>query len=298
MAAERFTSPTEADSGDAWAAEARAPVVAVISPASLRARMRSPELDALFAQLAYLDTQNETPTALESAAGAAAAQELIDDSWGELHDDADAAGRVGSSRRAAAKAASLHAASSQQAHSRARDVVTALLRFVLMIALAIGAAVAIQRWVVQPFKIPSESMSTTLETGDRILVNRLAYRTGDVEYADVVVFRRPDAAAALDGGDGLPEDLVKRVIGLPGDALEARDGTVYRNGVPVVEPYVGGQATTRLPLTIVPDGEIFVMGDNRGASRDSRFFGTIPLDHVVGKVVARYWPLDRLGRIR
>ena len=267
---------TDHDSPDAGRSEEstsdHAPVVAVISPARLRARVRSPELDALFAQLAYLDSQAET-----SLHGADL--EPIDDTWG-------LEGGPGLERN------------KRSAPSRFRRTLAAAVRFAVMVGVAVVASLAVQRWIAQPFKIPSESMATTLATGDRIMVNRLAYRFGDLKYGDVVVFRRPDPAVALDGGRGLPEDLVKRVIGLPGDALEERDGTLFRNGAAVDEAYVRGQATLRLPLTVVPEGEVFVMGDNRPASRDSRFFGTIPMKNIVGKVIARYWPPDRLGLIR
>ncbi len=249
----------------------QAPIVGVIVPAFDGGAVRSGELDALFAQLAYLDSQaNPRPPVPPEL--------VIDETWGETN------------RPVVATVA--------KRRSLLRRAVSFVLRTALTLALAMGLAFVVQRWVVQPYKIPSASMAPTLVSGDRILVNRLAYRLGEISYGDVVVFERPDPGTALDGGVGLPPDLVKRVIGLPGDSLESRQGIVYRNGAPIDEAYLDGRVTLRLPLTIVPDDEIFVMGDNRGLSRDSRFFGTIPKSHVLGKVIARYWPTGHVGRVR
>lgn len=166
--------------------------------------------------------------------------------------------------------------------------------FVLLVT-AFIISVMLQAWVVKAYKIPSPSMYPTLKVGDRILVNRLAYRTHPPSRGDIVVFGRPDSSEALDGGEGLPADLVKRVIGLPGDVLEARNGMVFVNGEPLIEPWLpDGVVTGYLPLTVVPLEHVFVMGDNRSNSRDSRFIGAIDVDKIRGRVVAKIWPIQRV----
>jgi len=134
-------------------------------------------------------------------------------------------------------------------------------------------------------------MVPTLKVGDRVLVNKLSYKFHDVHRGDIVVFDAPPAAQA-----GNIKDLVKRVIGLPGETLEARDGKVYVNGRLLEEPYLPkGTPTTNLPPTKVPAGSVFVMGDNRTASKDSRIFGAVKESSIVGRVFLRIWPPGSIG---
>lgn len=176
---------------------------------------------------------------------------------------------------------------------RARRVHTrrqALAEWVVAIGLAVLVAFAIKTWLIQAFKIPSKSMVPTLEIGDRVLVRKVGFDIGDLERGDVVVFRnqRPQP--------GEPEFLIKRVMGLPGDQLESRDGRLYINGEPQVEPYVmTGAPTDNLPLTTVRPGEIFVLGDNRENSADSRERGPVPEANLVGEAFALVWPFGRMG---
>ncbi len=166
--------------------------------------------------------------------------------------------------------------------------------WVAVIVGAVVIALLVRNFVVQSFQIPSGSMHPTLVEGDRVLVNRLSYRLHDINRGDVIVFARPESAPAAPGE---PEDLIKRVIGLPGDTVEARDGDVYVNNRKLDEPYLAeGTMTTNLDEPVkVPEGELFVMGDNRGNSSDSRFIGTIPEDLVVGRAFAIIWPLSRFS---
>lgn len=168
------------------------------------------------------------------------------------------------------------------------------LEWVAVIVGAVVIALLVRNFVVQSFQIPSGSMHSTLIEGDRVLVNRLSYRLHDINRGDVIVFSRPETAPA---GPGEPEDLIKRVIALPGETIEARDGKVYVDGEPINEPYLdSGTTTTNLDEPVkVPEGEVFVMGDNRGNSSDSRFIGTIPEDSVVGRAFAIIWPLSRFS---
>jgi signal peptidase I len=182
------------------------------------------------------------------------------------------------------------AAQRRQARIKSRN--RALAEWIVAIGLAVVAALAIKTWLVQAFIIPSQSMENTLEVGDRVLVAKFAYRISDIDHGDVLVFKNPDRLP------GEPAQLIKRVIGLSGDTVEAIDGHVQVNGVPIDEPYLRpGVITTDLPKTVVPDGDLFVMGDNRSNSRDSRFIGPVPVHLVVGKAFFRIWPPGRLGTL-
>jgi signal peptidase I len=170
----------------------------------------------------------------------------------------------------------------------------------IVIVGAVVLAMLVKTFVLQAFYIPSQSMATTLETGDRVLVNKLAYTFGDVSRGDVVVFERPPTETTSD----IP-DLIKRVVGLPGDSLVIKDSTVYVNGSALEEPYLEPgtiTSTDAAPNTcsdadpcIVPESMVWVMGDNRPDSKDSRFFGPIEESTIVGKAFVTIWPLDRLG---
>jgi signal peptidase I len=143
---------------------------------------------------------------------------------------------------------------------------------------------------VQAFSIPSVSMEDTLLIGDRVLVNK---QNRDANVGDIVVFHRPpgDAAATI-------KDLIKRVIAVEGQTVEARDGKLYVDGKPVDEPYLEPGTTTVMDEPVeVKRGYIFVMGDNRGQSRDSRYFGPIKKSSIIGHAYFRVWPPSRLGGI-
>jgi signal peptidase I len=161
------------------------------------------------------------------------------------------------------------------------------------VGIVVGAlllALVVKTFLFQAFYIPSLSMYPTLDKGDRVLVNKLSYDLHDVHRGDLIVFERPPNEPTT------IKDLVKRVIGLPGDLIEARDGIVYINGAALVETYIDkGDRTENLPRQTVPDGELFVMGDNRNNSEDSRVFGPIPERTVVGRAFVRVWPLTRLS---
>ncbi len=150
-------------------------------------------------------------------------------------------------------------------------------------------------FVVQAFYIPSGSMEPTLHVDDRILVSKFSYRLGDIERGDVIVFHYP-----LNPG----KDFVKRVVGLPGETVELRDGVVLINGAPIKELYptalAGGDraCTSNYGPQKIPPGHFFVLGDNRCNSEDSRFFGFVPEHNVVGKALLIYWPPQRIGIVR
>ncbi|MGQ0824379.1 MAG: signal peptidase I [Actinomycetota bacterium] len=179
---------------------------------------------------------------------------------------------------------------------RKRGNTRQVVEWLILIASALAIALLIKAFLFQAFYIPSDSMVPTLQKNDRVLVNKLSYKMHDVHRGDIVVFKAPrDENGNSVAQDGI-KDLVKRVVGLPGDQLEARDGVVYVNGVALEEGYLPvGTRTEELPLQTVPPNSIFVMGDNRGGSHDSRRFGPISEDDIVGRVLVRIWPLSRVG---
>jgi signal peptidase I len=178
----------------------------------------------------------------------------------------------------------------------------ALIEWLVILAIVLVCTVVLRTFVVQSYSIPSLSMSPTLQVGDRIIVDKLSYRFGSVHRGDIVVFARPPLE------DQEYADLVKRVIGLPGETISARDGHVYINGKRLYEPWLppGPQSYTgplpgdpheqfNMPGPVkIPAGDYYVMGDNRENSEDSRFFGPISKSLIVGRAVAVAWPLSQI----
>ena len=166
-----------------------------------------------------------------------------------------------------------------------------LVEWVVIIGGAFLVAFVVKTFLIQAFFIPSGSMLPTLHEDDRVLVNKLSYDLHDVHRGDLVVFERPEGETA-----GQIKDLIKRVVALPGERIEGRDGHVYINGDLLEEPYLpDGTQTTNLEPQTVPEGHVFVMGDNRGDSMDSRVFHAIDEDLIVGRAFVRVWPLTHLG---
>ncbi len=156
--------------------------------------------------------------------------------------------------------------------------------------IAFVLALVVRAFVFQSFYIPSGSMLPTLQIGDRILVDKLSYDLHGIHEGDIVVFRKP----ASDTNSAGITDLVKRVIGLPGQRIAAINGQVYINGKLLKEPFLPKSALTyNLPSQVVPKGDVFVMGDNRTNSKDSRIFGPISEKLIVGKVVLIFWPISQ-----
>ena len=155
----------------------------------------------------------------------------------------------------------------------------------------------VQSFVAQPYQIQQPSMENTLQPGQMVLVDKLTPRLSDYKAGDIIIFNPP--AGYLE--DGKPIPFIKRVIGVGGDTVELKDGAGGVNGVALDEPYVfGGQPTTKTgPLSrwVVPDGYLFVLGDHREQSEDSRVFGPIPKSSVIGRAVLRLWPPANFGAL-
>lgn len=170
---------------------------------------------------------------------------------------------------------------------------------------ALVMALLVKAYLFQAFYIPSPSMEPTLVNGDRIIVNKLSYDLHQVNRGDVVVFKAPQGAV-----NGI-EDLIKRVIALPGETISTEAGRVRIDGGLLLEPYLVSQDMTSgfsLPpgclnpagtpdTCLVPPGHVFVMGDNRSNSKDARFFGPIPEESILGRAFLRVWPLGDIGRL-
>lgn len=198
-----------------------------------------------------------------------------------------------------------------------------LIELVVIVVTALALALGIQAFLVKPYKIPSESMVPTLDVGQRVLVNRIGTHFGDPSVGDIVVFHPPKGAddpSPVCGNPGQGEDqssnlkpqpcgtptkqrsgstFIKRVVGVGGDRIAIRGGHAYRNGVREKDGYIApcspGDDCTFQKSIVVPKGYFFMMGDNRGASDDSRFWGPIPKKWVIGSAFATYWPPKRIG---
>ncbi|MEO8477025.1 MAG: signal peptidase I [Actinomycetota bacterium] len=190
----------------------------------------------------------------------------------------------------------------------------------VMLLIALVIAILIKSFLVQAFFIPSPSMEPVLQRGDRILVCRICLRVSDIERGDVMVFSDPHPDAGIDRGlvggflhwlgEGVgvaqpqDEDFIKRVAALPGQTWEIRDGRLYIDGARINEPYLKlpTDSASYGPET-VPDGMLFMLGDNRLESGDSRFqppqgLGYVPIDTMIGQAFLKIWPLSRTGGIR
>jgi signal peptidase I len=201
--------------------------------------------------------------------------------------------------------------------SRSASGLKSLVELVVTVAVAVGLALLIQAFIVKPYRIPSPSMEPTLAIGQRVLTNRL---DTSPSLGDVVVFHPPHGADPLSPvcgsptqGDGhpqpcdtptsseSPQTFIKRVVGMPGDRISIRGGRVYRDGVREQDSYIrpcGNDGSCNFPKTItVPPGHYFMMGDNRGQSDDSRFWGPVPDKWVIGVAFFTYWPPDRIGTL-
>ena len=153
---------------------------------------------------------------------------------------------------------------------------------------AIVIALLIHVFLAQATRVYGQSMEPNLHTNERLVIEKLSYHFHGPRRGDVVVLRDPS---------GSPELLIKRVIGLPGERVTLADGKVFIDGQPLDEPYLNQPTQGGGRSWVVPPLRVFVMGDNRSASRDSRIFGTVALEELVGKAMFRYWPVGEVGPV-
>lgn len=181
------------------------------------------------------------------------------------------------------------------AHQKQPGIIRPFLSFVLCVAIVLLAVWGIRTYVIEPFEVPSASMEDTIMTGDRLFAEKVSYHFEEPQAGDIVVFSDPQVPSRV---------LVKRVIATEGQTVSMADGVLYIDGVAQDESYTVGQtyplAQTASNVSIsypyvVPEGEVWVMGDNRENSSDSRYFGSIDIDTIFGKILFTYWPLDRIG---
>ena len=197
------------------------------------------------------------------------------------------------------------------------------MELVVIVALALGLALAIQAWLVKPYQIPSESMEPTLDVGQRVLVNRFIYDFKKPQIGDIVVFHPPAGAESssecgvlvkkmqpIETGESCPkptpeessQTFIKRIVAVGGDTLSIKEGHPVVNGKEnpdesFIRP-CGTVAVCNMPKTItIPKGYFFMMGDNRGESDDSRYWGPVPKAWIIGEAFATYWPPDRIGTL-
>jgi signal peptidase I len=199
------------------------------------------------------------------------------------------------------------------AQTKEKSTAGSLIELVTIVAVALGLALGIQAFLVKPFRIPSESMVPTLEVGQRVLVDRVTKNFGDYDRGDILVFKPPagadnnscgvqhsDRSPCPEATDARSEtNFIKRVVAVGGDRLKVVAGSVYINGRRQQESYARldeSCLSCNLPQEItIPDDHYFMMGDNRGASADSREWGPIPKKWVIGQAFATYWPPGKIG---
>jgi signal peptidase I len=178
-------------------------------------------------------------------------------------------------------------------HRAPRSLLWSVTEFVFMLLAAVALAWVIRTFLLEPYVIPSGSLIPTIQIGDQVLVNKFAYRFGTPHYRDIVV---------LDDPTGETPMLIKRVIAVGGQTVDLKDGKVFVDGTPLVEPYTHGQPSLpgdpriTYPVTL-PAGTVWVMGDNRTQSKDSRWLGPQPVTGVHGRAFVIYWPPARWGSL-
>lgn len=184
---------------------------------------------------------------------------------------------------------------SSASDNRGSGALRSILQFVVMLVVVIAAVWGLRQFVIAPYEIPSGSMETTIMTSDRIFSEKVSYYSRDVQQGDIVTFEDPEVEGRT---------LIKRVIAVGGQTVDLQDGVVYVDGEPLSEDYTHGLPS--YPLTpangvsisypyTVPEGYLWVMGDNRTNSADSRYFGAVPSSNVTGRACFIYWPLNRIG---
>lgn len=170
------------------------------------------------------------------------------------------------------------------------------------IGLSLVLALGIRQFVAEARYIPSESMVPTLQVNDRLIVEKMSYRFHNPERGDIIVFMPPDAAGRYclgvqDPNIKIKDAFIKRVVALPGEKVEVRDGTVFINDQPLEENYIAARPDYQLLPSVVPPDSFLVLGDNRNNSCDGHFWGAVPRENIIGRAAFRFWPPNRIGGI-
>lgn len=171
----------------------------------------------------------------------------------------------------------------------------AFFEYAKIIVIALVLSLIVRTYVAEARFIPSESMLPTLKIGDRLIIEKISLEVkglGDIQRGDIVVFKPP---ASVQTEDNIP--FIKRVIGLPGETISINKGTVYIDGEPLNEPYIFEKPAWDFKPYVVPDNMVFVMGDNRNNSNDSRYWGPLPVQNIIGKAEFRYYPFSDIGTL-
>lgn len=169
-----------------------------------------------------------------------------------------------------------------------KSLAKTLAEWVIIIGIAFVLSLLIRNYLIDTRIVPTGSMLPTIQLEDRLIVDRFFYKYDTVKRGDIIVFEAPEAAQE-------DKDLVKRVIGLPGEKLEVRNGIVYINDKALYEPYVERPADYDYGPVIIPEDSYFMLGDNRRYSKDSHVWGFVPAENILGRVWIRYWPLSSFG---
>ncbi|NJR39598.1 MAG: signal peptidase I [Leptolyngbyaceae cyanobacterium CSU_1_4] len=167
---------------------------------------------------------------------------------------------------------------------------------VQILAIALILAVIIRLFIAEPRYIPSDSMVPTLQIGDRLVIEKVAYRLRPPAAGEVIVFEPP--ALLQEYGYSADRAFIKRIIATPGDTIEVHQGLVYRNGQPLAEPYIAESPQYEMSSVTVPPNQFFVMGDNRNNSNDSHVWGFLPQKNIIGRAIFRFWSLERFGVLK
>lgn len=166
-----------------------------------------------------------------------------------------------------------------------------LLELVEIVLIAFALSWVLRTYVIEARKVPTGSMLPTIQLEDRVIVDKFFFKYFDhISPGDIIVFHPPPSAHAT-------EDFIKRVVGVAGDKIEIRNHKTYVNDLPLYEPYVTDQSKNDFGPIVVPADSVFVMGDNRNNSADSREWGFLPVNNITGRSLFRYWPMDHIGAL-
>ncbi len=172
-----------------------------------------------------------------------------------------------------------------------KSTVRFLIELVEIVLIAFALSWVLRTYVIEARKVPTGSMLPTIQLEDRVIVDKFFFKHFDeINRGDIIVFHPPPSAHSS-------EDFIKRVVGIAGDKLEIRNNTTYVNDQPVYEPYLLERSKNDIEAIVVPENSVFVMGDNRNNSADSREWGFLPAQNITGRTLFRYWPMDQIGAL-